>query len=355
MENKIKKANTSARLLYLDMIKAVSVIGVIVLHVTAANWMKIDIDSADFVTETIYNGVSRSCVPLFVMASGAVFLNREISLKTLYRKYILRLAVAYLVWSIIYATVKYYDKFEINAFLTDIIRGHYHLWFIPMIIGLYMIVPFLRKIVQDRRLARYFVILALIFGCTLPALAERIGLASEAYSNALRLLIDNAAVKFVLGYSPYFILGHLLNTAEISKKTETVIYALGAAGFIITPLATILSSRSYNVPDKFFLGNLTLNVFACAVAVFVFTKQHSGYLKSGTKLSRFIIRLSVYSFGIYLIHPLFVDELNYTYGITPSGFCSVISVPILVIGIYIASAIVTALLSKIPFVNKYLV
>ncbi len=355
MENKIKTINTGSRLLYLDMIKAVSVIGVIVLHVTAANWMKIDVHSADFAVETVYNGISRSCVPLFVMANGAVFLDREISLKVLYKKYILRLVIAYFAWSIIYAVVRFWGKFEINAFLSDVIKGHYHLWFIPMIIGLYMIVPFLRKVVQDRRLAEYFIILALIFGCTLPALAERIGLVNELYSNTLKQLIDNAAVKFVLGYSPYFVLGYLLNKTEISKKAEIIIYSFGAAGFIITPLATVISSRRYDVADKFFLGNLSLNVLACAVAVFVFTKQHSGYLKGGTKLSNLIVRLSVYSFGIYLIHPLIVDNLNYKYGITPSSFCAAFSVPLLVIGIYIVSAAVTALLNKIPFINKYLV
>ena len=39
----------------------------------------------------MFNSISRFSVPVFVMISGALFLNRNISIKTLYKKYILRM------------------------------------------------------------------------------------------------------------------------------------------------------------------------------------------------------------------------------------------------------------------------
>jgi surface polysaccharide O-acyltransferase-like enzyme len=53
----------------------------------------------------ICNSASRWGVPVFVMMSGALFLPREIPTKTLYKKYILRMTIAYVVWSAFYAVV----------------------------------------------------------------------------------------------------------------------------------------------------------------------------------------------------------------------------------------------------------
>jgi surface polysaccharide O-acyltransferase-like enzyme len=95
MDNRIKSANKS-RVLYLDLLKVVAAIGVVAIHFSAENWRKIDIYSADWAIQTIYDGIMRCAVPIFIMVSGALFLGRDIPIKTLYKKYVLRLLIVFL-------------------------------------------------------------------------------------------------------------------------------------------------------------------------------------------------------------------------------------------------------------------
>ena len=69
----------------------------VVLHVSAQNWNEADPISFQWNVFNIYNGLVRWCVPVLLMISGPLFLKRDIPIKTLYSKYILRLAIAYLV------------------------------------------------------------------------------------------------------------------------------------------------------------------------------------------------------------------------------------------------------------------
>ena len=86
----------------------------------------------------VYDSLVRFAVPIFVMISGALFLQRDIPTKIIYTKYILKLSVAYIFWSLIYSL--YYGG-NLSRHVINFINSTFHLWFIPMIIGLYIAYP----------------------------------------------------------------------------------------------------------------------------------------------------------------------------------------------------------------------
>lgn len=344
-----------SRVLYLDLLKAVSIIGVIVIHVSAINWYTDKLYTPEWIIHTIYNGIVQSSVPIFVMVSGALFLKRDIPTKTLYKKYVPRLVVAYFVWSTVYAIIACFPIKNFGEFFTLILQGHYHLWFIPMITVMYMLVPIIKKIVQDKKTANYYVLLALIFSSVLPVILGEIALYNKGLGESLQKVYDKTYLGFLLGYTVYFILGYMLSTTEISKKAERIIYIFGIIGFISTPLLTIYYSRTIGAANTFYINNFRPNVFACAIAVFVFTKNHSGYLKDGTKFSKLITKLSLYGFGVYLVHLIFLELMRYTYKITPETFGAAIGIPLMTIIVYAVSVLASAILNKIPYINKYIV
>ena len=94
---------------WMDCLRVLAAAAVILLHVAAKQWHTVDIRGGDWLLLCLFNGSVRWCVPLFVMISGALFLNpeKEISLRDLYGKYILRLLVAYFVWGVVYALFDY--------------------------------------------------------------------------------------------------------------------------------------------------------------------------------------------------------------------------------------------------------
>ena len=102
------------------------------------------------------------------MISGIFFLNKEVfDIKKIYFKKIFKLLVFYFSWNLIYYFVDifiYEQSFDIYNFYNRLVIGHYHLWFIPMIIGLYIISPFLSRITthNDKKICKYFILVFLI-------------------------------------------------------------------------------------------------------------------------------------------------------------------------------------------------
>lgn len=78
----------SKRILYLDILKIISCIAVVMIHVTADGFKYMNIHSASWSVVTIFNIVVRFAVSVFVMASGAVFLNpdKKLEVKELWKK-----------------------------------------------------------------------------------------------------------------------------------------------------------------------------------------------------------------------------------------------------------------------------
>ena len=141
------------------------------------------------------------------MISGALMLNndKEITLKKLYLKNALHLVIAFVIWAIIYGLIKSIGTgFSISSFIQNF--GCVHLWFIPMIVGLYVITPLLRKITADEKATKYFVIVSLVFTFLIPAVL------SIPQLNAVKDYYDNSVFfHFTLGYVSYYVLGYYLD------------------------------------------------------------------------------------------------------------------------------------------------
>jgi len=99
----IQLENKGERLVYLDYMRVLATFCVVLLHVSASNWMVADVYSSAWGVFNTYNAATRWGVAVFVMISGALFLPRQIDTKTLYRKYILKLVGVYFIWAAFYA------------------------------------------------------------------------------------------------------------------------------------------------------------------------------------------------------------------------------------------------------------
>ncbi|MEG2929604.1 MAG: acyltransferase family protein, partial [Oscillospiraceae bacterium] len=89
------------RIVYLDLLRIFSIFCMILLHVSASKWYTTSVNSFEWQVLNIYDILVRFCVPVFVMISGAFFLdaNREYTIKKLFSKNILRIIVAFIFWS----------------------------------------------------------------------------------------------------------------------------------------------------------------------------------------------------------------------------------------------------------------
>ena len=336
------------RIIYLEVLRAIATIAVIIIHVTAQNWRVIDVSSIEWIVMTLWNSAARIAVPLFVMISGVVFLNREkdITIQEIFKKYSLRILIVFCAWSFIYAVVYSFTYGEsIIKFILRFVGGHYHLWYLLMLIGLYLIIPFLRKITADKKTTEYFLLLSFILTSLIPTLIKLPILKnfSDPYGSL--------HYHFTLGYSSYFVLGFYLHKYGFEYIQRKWIYLLGILGFLFTFISTVGLSIQKQSVYAGFLNNFMIGVVLETIAVFMLCKDVKIHSK---KVLTCINMVSKYSFGIYLVHILVLDKLE-CLGLNTLSFSIYLSIPVLIIIVFFISMFISYLLNCIPFIKKYFV
>lgn len=344
--------DTGERRCCFDLLRVAASFAVMLQHIATHSWADAEIHTLEWNTFNIYDSAMLWAVPVFVMISGAVFLGRDYPLEKLFRKNLLRLASAFLFWSVLYALADgWYGWFSFGA---RVLKGHYHMWFLYMIAGLYLVMPLLREIARSERLTRYFLLLSLVFTVLIPQSAGVAALFSLRLAELIQTWAGKMHLFLPLGYTGYFLLGYCLSRKEIPARLEKTIYLLGLLGFGVTALGTAGASLWMGWGDKTFYDPLSLNVLLESAAVFVFFMKRfpNGRVPEGARER--IRRLDEYSFGAYLVHPLLLALLERA-GLEAMTFFAPLSVPLLGLTVFAASYILSALLCRVPVLSRYIV
>ncbi len=231
------------RVKYLDYLRILSIFAVVLVHSQGQSWYTADVRSFEWNVLNFFDGLCRWSVPVLVMVSGTLFLGKEQPLKKLFFKSILRILLAFFFWSTLYALWDLHVTHAVDSikgFLKAILTGHYHMWFLLMITGLYLFVPLLNKIAENKKLMRYFVILSFLFACLIPQCLNILGLRFSGAARVLKSFLSALNLHFVAGYSGYFVLGCLLSQTEIKGRLEKIIYIFGLLGLAATVAAASL-------------------------------------------------------------------------------------------------------------------
>ena len=349
--DKLKENN---RIAYLDYLRILAALAIVGIHMTAQNWYSYGYTSSDFLIALFYDTICVWGVPAFVMISGALFLSKDISIKKLYTKNILRLLCAFLFWGAVYALVS--ENRTPRDILFNIVYGHYHMWFIIMLLGLYMATPVLREVVKSEILTKYYLIVSGLVVIVIPTIIQA-GIAFNLpYFMTVKDMFERnlIATEFpaFLGYSFFFVLGYYIHNKEISRKAEIIIYILTAIAFISTYVMSIVSSYHYEVGASEFLMYKTANVAMVCAGIFVFFKQRLNKTSRITGAATFI---GSCTFGIYLTH-LLISELCYRFfNFSTLSFPVIIAIPLLTVLYFLAALGITAIIKLIPVIKNYIV
>jgi len=352
------------RVVYFDYLRVLAIISVIFLH-SASN--EIDRYAPTFLkwqAVNIWNCAVRWGVPVFVMISGALFLQREVNIKKLYTKNILRLLISFVVWSGFYAVgmpiAKHFlfgiDDFSKKSMLLNLVDGAYHMWFIPMIIGIYILIPLIKQVVREESTMRYFLIVSFVAAFVIPTVFALLHDFTKGYLASLCGTLNGTYNKMQLAslssYAFYFVLGYRLSTFEIPKKQRYIIYALGLFGFIYTVgLTSLVSIRNSQTVTTYY-SNFNIGVLLEAIFMFVLFK----YNVKGTRLTdKLFSRLSKYSFGTYLVHIFILMLVTSIEGKMGVNINVAFSVPIDSLITAVISFAISFVINQIPIINKYIV
>ena len=347
--------STRRRVIYFDILRIVAIFFVVFVHLAAQHWADVDVSSRAWFAFNLYCTTGKWSVPIFVMISGALFLGRDVSISAILKKNVARIATVFLFWSGCYALVYLvFRHAPLAVVLSQFITGHYHLWFLYMIVGLYLLIPLLRPIVQNETLTRYFLLLAFIFTFLLPQLALFLSFVSYQASAVIHTVIMYSYCFFPLGFTAYFIGGYYLSRRDFSRREEITLYCIGVAGLLVSVFAPVALSRAQGAPSDIFYTYNSLNVLCTSVPIFVFAKQHLNFPRMGEKAYMFLRKMSKYSFGVYLVHPMVIELLQH-FAIDTFSCNAFFSVPLLAVFVFAVSTAISALLNAIPVIKDHFV
>ena len=346
----------NGRLAYADLLRVLACIAVIVLHISVSWLGQTTEGSMEWTVMYLYDMLVRWAVPMFVMLSGAFLLDpqKSVRLRDVFLRYILRVVVALLVWGIFYALISYghtgwhFTWAGIRSALGHVLRAdtHFHLWFLYMIIGLYLVTPILRAFVKgaSKRDFHWFFLLAFLICSLLPILR-----ALRPAQLAIPLTwLDKMDIHLVLGYVGYYVAGYYLKHFTLNRPAEYMIYILGILSVAVTVLVNLRTGAFHVV----FTVNYTPTVVFISVAIFVLFRYVLGVSEERSRRQR-LSGVARVTFGIYLVHPLFLKLLVHL-NITTLSFNPIISIPVLSAAVFLCSFAVSWLISKIPFLGHYL-
>lgn len=349
----------SERLLYPDFLRIIAAFAVVLIHAISNFWYITKPQNSEWLYLEIADSLLRFSVPIFVMISGLFMLdpNRPKPLKDLYTKNIFKIFTAYVFWSCIYVVFNFffseiYDKYSGITLIKVLIKniaygGDYHLWYLPMLLGLYIATPIFRKIVENKNLLQYFLLLWFVFTLCVNFCKGLQPL--EKISNLF------AIFKFpiALEYSGYYCLGYYLHNLKISKKQTYLSYILGALSLIVINFLTIYFSANQNIGIITFFDYLSPFTAFYTIGIFIFFKNIFEKKTFSQKTANFITKASKYTFGSYLSH-LLLNRLYFKL-FSQTGIPIILDTFLASIVVFIISMALSAAINKIPFLNKYIV
>lgn len=345
----------SERKLHYDLLRIFAAFSVVMLHSAAQYWYTLDISTTEWLVANSYDAVFRFGVPVFVMISGALFLDKDYRLDTrlLYRHNILRLVVLYFFWSALYGLwdARNYRFSEIGwkPYVREMLSGSYHLWFLPMIVGIYVILPILRTWVHhaDEKNLRYFLTLFLILQIGKETLT------AVTVTDELHEVLDLVQVEMICSYVGYFVWGYYLAHVGLTQKIHKLVYICFVPSILANIIISNGLSRHYGKPMPDIYDSFGLFTFLISTGLFLLFRELLGRKKFSDRSSAIIREVSANTLGIYVMHIGLLDILQLK-GIDSMMLPIVIGIPMIAIMCFVICLVLAAVLRRIPVVGKYI-
>ncbi len=349
---------------YMEYLRVICILAVIMIHVSGVNWFRIDIGSPDWTVQTFYNVTMRFSVCVFCMISGALLLkpDKKISVHDVFSHYIRRIFICFIIWVVLYAlfyTLLNHEGF--SYFVTRLFKLPDHLWYLLMLMGMYLALPVLRLITKDRALTRYTIWLIIAYSILkmvtdTTGFFDAIGEGSYGYPLWQRFLenMDNMKVSFIPGYLAFFLLGHYIHEYGLGVWHKRIVCAAIPALILSAALTVWISILTGRYVYTFMLEINPLNILASA-GIFAFFRgpgDAAPKASADAQKANIIAWLGSNAFGIYLIHFALRDILSQCFHIDVTSGPAVVSVPLITLLIFVISLGLTAAVRKIPLLNK---
>ena len=290
---------------------------------------------AQIITQMTFQDIRNIGVPIFLMISGALLLNREYpNLGNFLKRRFARIIYPFIFWTILILGQLYYHGYN-SKFIWGVFIGEPSiLWYFWTLIGIYLFIPVLNSFIKDYKIrgAEYFLAIWL-FTMILKSF--------NAYP-----LWNYFNLDMFTGYIGYPVLGYWIANKEF-KVNDKKLCITGLLIFLIS-----LSVFVYAGYTKFSLAqyqNLPNMLEAVGLFIFIMCLDRLNKFDSVKEnfIGKAILSLSICSYGMYFSHTIVVKGLSYH---NPG---SNLMFPVMFVLIVFLSWLLPYVLSKIPYVKTF--
>lgn len=331
--------------LYIEFLRIVAAFFVIVNHVYNPLIYFTSI-SKSWYASVIFLFVSKIAVPIFLMISGNLLLNKKDD-KNRYFTRILKWICVIIVFSTVYYFY-YHQHWNFTEYLHCIIgSATFAFWYLYLYLGILLMLPILQKLanVLSKNELQLLIIISIFISGILPF-----------FSIFTTLNIENELIEVL--FSPYLgmmFMGYYIERYLIINKKIVIGSSCLFIGLILIQVFLTRKLYDFNNQNYMQLDNrILLTVTLSAICIYILVK----YLFEKVNVSLSIIKLIKYigslTFGIFLFGDMFINLLMpffNKYGADNNIFIRLL---VLSIGAFLGSAICTAILKRIPIIKKLL-
>ena len=306
----------TGRKTYISYIRAVACIGIVFLHtftmctVAFPDMIKEDSGTVFFLVPYLMMWA----VPCFVMVTGALLLERskDITYGKVFKKYIPRVLRALILCVIIFRFLDIWMNKESfsTAVFGDILKKLYtgkswaHLWYLYLIIGLYLLMPAFKKITDNLETKELMIlcVIYMIFVSVVPLLNDATEVTTGFY------ITTNSI------FPAYLMIGHMIDSERVTvrRSVSVILTVIGFIGIAALEYYKAFTESEFvkNTLDKYLGSYAFIPVIILSIGVFSLFKNSAsseGKEKSGNNIiGRWLLSVDKCSFGVYLIHLVFL-------------------------------------------------
>ena len=235
-------------------------------------------------------------VNLFIMISGYLLLDKTEEAIVFFKKRILNILPLFLVFNIIYI---YFGKIPIIPVLKGKAISASHFWYIYMILGLYLLTPWLQKVLKYAEKETLFVVF-LWFLCNILNPYLR-------YFNLAEIPFSNFPLT---GFIGYYILGYFVKKYDnkVKRTSFILIIVIYVLGFLLSFLSTkyVLAVTGKRVSD--FFDKNSLGTFIMTLSFFVFWCKFN--FSKRDRIIKIVADSTYFAFLVHLIVLHFIIKIS---------------------------------------------
>lgn len=235
-------------------------------------------------------------VNLFIMISGYLLLDKTEEAIVFFKKRILNILPLFLVFNIIYI---YFGKIPIMPVLKGKAISASHFWYIYMILGLYLLTPWLQKVLKYAEKETLFVVF-LWFLCNILNPYLR-------YFNLAEIPFSNFPLT---GFIGYYILGYFVKKYDnkVKRTSFILIIVIYVLGFLLSFLSTkyVLAVTGKRVSD--FFDKNSLGTFIMTLSFFVFWCKFN--FSKRDRIIKIVADSTYFAFLVHLIVLHFIIKIS---------------------------------------------